>query len=66
MFEMVFGQIRKSCRADHHPARIAKADKYFAKKLDLKDIKFPLKVRDIHKIEIKNSINIGIFGYNDK
>ena len=42
---MVFSQILKSC-------------KNFAKKLYFKDKKFPVKVRDIHKIEIKNSISI--------
>ena len=36
--------------ANHHPARMAKADKDFAKKLDFEDIKFPVKIRDIHKI----------------
>ena len=40
--------------ADHHPARITKADKDFAKKLDFKDLKFPVKVKDIHKIEETN------------
>ena len=40
--------------ADHHPARITKADKDIAKKLDFKDIKFPVKVKDIHKIEETN------------
>ena len=39
--------------ADHHPARITKADKNFAKELDFKDKKFPVKIRDIHKIEKK-------------
>ena len=39
--------------ADHYPAKITKADKDFAKKLDFKDIKFPVKIRDIHKIEKK-------------
>ena len=29
-------------------------------------MKFPLKVRDIHKIEKKNSIGISVFGYEDK
>ena len=33
--------------------RITKADENFAKRLDLKDIKFPVKTRDIHKIEKK-------------
>ena len=39
--------------ADHNPRRITKADKDFAKRLDFKDIKFPVKIRDIHKIEKK-------------
>ena len=34
----------------HHPTRITKANKDFAKKLSFKDINFPVKVRDIHKI----------------
>ena len=52
--------------ADHHPARITKADKDFAKKLDFKGIKFPVKIRDIHKMEKKNSIDISVFGYENK
>ena len=40
--------------ADQNPARITKADKDFAKRLDFKDIKFPVKPRDIHKIEKNN------------
>ena len=51
---------------DHNPRRITKAEKDIAKKLDFKDIKFPLKVRDIHKIEKKNSIGISVFGYENK
>ena len=44
---------------DHNSRRIAKADDNFAiKKLDFKGIKFPVKIRDIHKIEKKNSIGI--------
>ena len=39
--------------ADNHFARITKVDKDFAKKLDFRDIKFPVKVRYIHKIEKK-------------
>ena len=53
--------------ADRNPARIAKTDKDFAKKLDFKYINFPVKVRDIHKIEKNNSIGVSVFGYeNDK
>ena len=37
--------------ADHHPARITRADKDFAKKLDFNDINFTVRVRDIHRIE---------------
>ena len=32
--------------ADHQPARIKKADKDFAKRLDFKDIKFPFTKRN--------------------
>ena len=39
--------------AGHNPARATKSDKGFAKELDFKDIKFPVKTRDIHKIEKK-------------
>ena len=39
--------------AGRNPARMTKADKEFAKKLDLKNIKFPVKIRDIHKFEKK-------------
>ena len=46
--------------------RITKADKEFAKKLDFKNIKLPVKVRDIHKIKKSNSIGISVFGYENK
>ena len=52
--------------ADHDSKRVIKADKDFAKKLDFKQIKFPVKVRDMHKIEKKNSIGISVFGYENK
>ena len=52
--------------AGRNPAKITKADKDFAKRLDFKDIKFPVKIRDIHKIEKKNSISISVFGYENK
>ena len=45
---MEFSQIHLE---DHHPARITIAEKDFTKKLDFKDIKFAVKVRDIHKIK---------------
>ena len=37
--------------ADHHPARTTKAGKDFLKKLDFKDIKFPVKVGDNTKLK---------------
>ena len=52
--------------ADHHPERTRKADKDVAKRLDFKDIKLPVKIRNIRKIEIKNSIGISVFGYENK
>ena len=52
--------------ADHSPRRITKYDKDFAKRLDLKDIKIPVKITDIHKIEKKNSIGISVLGYENK
>ena len=51
---------------DRYPARFTKTDKDFAENLDFKDIKFPVKVWDIHKIGIKNSIGIRVFGYKNK
>ena len=52
--------------ADRNPARIIKADKYFAKNLDFKEIQFSVKTRDICKIEKKNSIGTSVFDYGNK
>ena len=52
--------------AGHNSRRITKADKDFAKKCDFKGIKFPVKIRDIQKIEKNNSISISVFGYENK
>ena len=51
---------------DHNQGRITKVDQDFAKKLDFKYIKFPVKIRDIHQIGKKNSIGISAFGYENK
>ena len=52
---------------DHRQARIAKTDKDFAKRLDFKDIKFQLKIRDIHKIEKNNFVGINVLAcYENK
>ena len=42
--------------ANRHSAWITNADKDFAKKLDFEDIKFPVKIRGIHKIKKKKRI----------
>ena len=51
-----------------HPADYdtAKVDKDFARELDFKDPKFPVKIRDIHKIEKKNCNSNSVFGYENK
>ena len=49
--------------ADHRPARIIKSDKDFAITVDFKDENFPFNIRDVHKIEKKNSVGISVFGY---
>ena len=51
---------------DHNLRRIIKAYIDFAKKLNFNNMKFPVKIRDIHKIEKKYSIGISVFGYEDK
>ena len=53
--------------ADHNPRRIAKVNKDFDKEPGSKDIKFPVKIRNIHKIKRKKkSIAISVFGYESK
>ena len=47
--------------ADRNPRRITKADKDFEKGLDLKYIKNPVKVRDIHKIEKKRILSALVY-----
>ena len=42
--------------ASYHPARIRKVDEMLDRELDFKDIRFPVKIRDIHKIE-KNELH---------
>ena len=53
--------------ANHHLARITNTDKEFAKTLDFKDTKFPVKIIDIQKIDKKkNSLGINVCGYDNK
>ena len=58
--------VRNLNPANYHPARIRKAGKYFDKKLVFKDIRFPVKMIGIHKIEKKNSFDITVFGCGNK
>ena len=58
--------VRYLILVDHNARRITRADKDFAKKLDFKNIKFSVKIRDVHKIENKNSTDISAFGYENK
>ena len=52
--------VRYLSPADHYPRRIIKAEKDFAKKLDFKGIKFPVKIRDLSNFK-NNSIGISVF-----
>ena len=58
--------IMNALNKDHNPRRITKADKEIAKKFAFKNVTFPVKVRDIHKIEKMNSIGISVFGCKNK
>ena len=48
------------------PQRIKKSDKHYIKNLDYQGIKFPITIKQINKIEKKNSIRINVFGYEEK
>ena len=49
-----------------HPERITGSDREFVKGLDLKDIDFPVTIKQIPLIEKRNNININVFGYGEK
>ena len=51
---------------DFNPVRITEVDTEFATRHNLKDIKFPVKIRDIYKIEKKISFDISVSGYENK
>ena len=54
---MVFGQILTCCRS---------SSRKILQKLDFKEIKFPVNIRDIQKIEKNISIDISVFGFENK
>ena len=58
--------VRYLIPANQYQGRIAKAYKDLAEKLDFKDKKFLVKIRDIHKIEKKNSIDSSVLAMKIK
>ena len=51
---------------EKYPQRIKKVDKPYVEKLDYSDVEFPVGVKHYNKIEKQNSININVFGYENK
>ena len=51
---------------DKDPQRIKKTDKQYVEKLDYSNIEFPVGVKHYNKIEKQNSMNINVFGYENK
>ena len=45
---------------------LQKLTKFLSKHLHFKDINFAVKIRDIHKIENKNSFGNSVFDYENK
>ena len=51
---------------DKYPQRIKKSDKEYVNKLDYSGVEFPIAVKHYNRIEKQNSININVFGYENK
>ena len=51
---------------DKDPQRIKKVDKPYVENLDYSGIEFPVNAKHYNKIEKQNSINISVFGYENK
>ena len=60
---IIIDHIFTSCRPQSR--RVTKTDKDISR-LDFKNIKFSVKIRDIPKIEQKNYITVSIFCYKNK
>ena len=58
--------IRHINQQEKYPQRIKKVDKPYIEKLDYSGVEFPVSVKHYNKIEKQNSINISVFGYEDK
>ena len=48
------------------PQRIKKSDKRMVEDLNYQDIEFPVSAKDYTKIEVQNSINVNVFGYENR
>ena len=51
---------------EKYPQRIKKADRQYVGKLDYSGVEFPIAVKHYNRIEKQNSINISVFGYENK
>ena len=51
---------------ENDPQRIKKTDIKYVEKLDYSGVEFPVNVKHYNKIEKQNSININVFGYEEK
>ena len=51
---------------DKDPQRIKKVDRQYVEKLNYSNVEFPVNVQHYNKIEKQNSININVFGYENK
>lgn len=49
-----------------HPGNVKKSDRKMAQELNYQGVEFPVSVKDYQKIEVENSININMFGYEGK
>ena len=58
--------VRHTSPSKEHPERIKKTDKKVAEKLDYDGIEFPVQEKDFSKIEVKNSICINVFSYDNE
>ena len=51
---------------EDHPCRIKKSDKRMVEELNYQGTEFPISVKDHTKIKVQNSLNVNIFGFEDK
>ena len=58
--------IRHLNQQEKYPQRIKKTDRKYIEKLDYSGVEFPVNVKHYNKIEKQNSININVFGYEEK